>query len=196
MVNRVTPLALAAAILAGCGGGGEGGVGKTPPPVTYAEYQALDQSLRATYGGQAFTDPATLPTVGGATYTGVMTLTTGPAVGSLALGGALTLNANFGGQTISGRADTFVDQTDQAYSGRLDLTNGAIDVNADPNLAYTFSADLDGTLTGGGVSLTIDADLFGDFLGAAADSATGVVSGSVTGGGGSDFVYGDFIAAE
>ena len=193
MVNRPCAFTVPVlAFLAGCGG--DAGVGNTPPPVSYAAYAAQDAALRSAHSSLPYSDPASLPGIGSASYSGVMVLEAGTPSGPLGLSGGFDLTADFAASTISGQAGSFADDNNIAWSGSLPLTNGQIDRLANPATEYTLTADLAGTISGGGNSLTIAAALSGDFLGAGHDAVQGVISGTATGASGSDYLFGDFIA--
>ena len=87
----------------------------------------------------AFTDPTTLPTSGGATYDGLMSLEN--------LVGEMTMTADFADDAISGSVTNFIIDDDTAVLGTLDIGSGAIDRTADTDTAYTFAADLTGELS-------------------------------------------------
>lgn len=195
MVKLLLRLVLMLSLPAACGGV-TGGPVLAPNPASFAEYTATDAALRASYVSAPYADPASLPGSGSATYDGVMTLDAGLASGNLAMTGALALTAQFATSTISGHADAFRDAANRAYTGQLSLSNGVIDRGADPNSAYTFSADLAGTLSGNGATLAMTADLSGDFLDVNAQAVAGVVSGSTVSGGHRGYLYGDFVAQD
>ncbi len=190
----ISALGLAALALSGCGGATPGG--GTVPSVNYADYAAMDAAMRAAHSSLPYTDPATLPGSGTASYSGVVALTAGTPSGPLDLNGALNVTANFGTSTISGQAGSFLDTANAAYSGTLALSNGLIDRGANPATQYSVTADMGGTLTGPVGALQITAPMSGDFLGNGHSAFQGGISGTATGPGGTDFLFGSFIATQ
>ena len=186
-------LVASSVVMVACGGGEPGSTGTTPAP-TFADYAALDAQLHAAWDAQGATDPSTLPGSGSATYQGVVNLDAQLGSSNLAMSGSLQLTADFGASTIAGSANSFKDQFERAFSGTLTLSNGAIDRAANPATEDSFTADLDGTLSGAGEVLSIGSDLLGDFLGGTAGAATGVVTGLVGSSFGTGALFGDFIA--
>lgn len=187
-VLRILPLL---ATVAGCGGAEVGG---TTPPISYADYAAIDAAMRAANASSPFTDPVALPASGTAAFSGVVTLTAGTGSGPLQLSGALNAAADFSASTLTGQARGFVDGASAGYGGVLALSNGLIDRGADPATRYSVTADLAGTLSGAAGSFGIAAVLSGDFLGTGYTALRGAIAGVATGPGGADYLYGDFIA--
>ncbi|WP_386681257.1 hypothetical protein [Loktanella sp. R86503] len=171
--------------LAGCGGGG-GGDAMTPAQI--------DGQI----GGQDVSDPALLPTAGRASYDGYMraALPTGEDGARVQYLADLTLAVNFGAgfDQIRGQASGFEAQDGVPLAGRLAITDGAIYRGTDSSAAYSFDADLDGTLSGGGESYTIDASLDGEFVGQTQTAVRGLVFGDMTGPAGLDIFDGTFAA--
>ena len=181
-------------ILVACGGASEDG-GSTPP-VDYSGYQSQLTSLQTAWGGVAITDPATLPTSGFATFDGVLGLTVQKASGALHMAGALTLTSDFFNDRLGGNAANFVDEFDVVISGNLAITGGVLDRGADTSVTHTFSANIDGTLSGGGDSFLIGGDLSGDYLGLNYLGMVGVINGIATSNFGTGFMFGDFFAEQ
>jgi len=181
--------------LSGCGDGADDG-GTTRPPVDYSTYAVMDRQLHGTWDSAGFTDPATLPGSGGATYDGVLILDAQIGSGQIDLAGAVQLGVDFGSSSISGQANGFRDASEQNYLGVLSISNGSIDRSADPNISASVFMDIDGTLSGGGQNLGLSGDMSGDFLGSTAGAIVGVLSGVVTSSSGPGALFGDFIAQD
>ncbi|WP_157058904.1 hypothetical protein [Loktanella sp. 5RATIMAR09] len=94
------------------------------------------------------------------------------------------MTASFSDDTISGGADNFSDSDGETYSGRIPITNGFIFRDDDPDLA-TFEAFFDGELVYDptGDVLTVTTDMIGDFYGDQYEFVSGIVTGTVSGGG-------------
>lgn len=190
--------------LSGCGGSGGGGgsdtndpgLNQTRPPVPYAKYENQSAALHANWDAISFTDPASLPMSGHASYDGVIRMDVQKGASQVSLNGALNLSVNFRNEAISGSASGFVDQADRAYSGKLTVSNGVMDRAANPATDYTFQADLDGQLKGGGNNFDINAGLSGDFKGSQNDAVVGTVQGTATSAAGTGYLYGDFIGEQ
>ena len=159
-IQRIGGLVALCGLLAGCGGGNGG--------PTFASLdsraEALATSAEALYNLEGFSDPAALPVDGAARYDGVIA---GVILDEdLIIAGELSLIADFNGPgSISGSARNFVDDTENRYQGTLLVTNGDIFRDADPEVDFTYSADLDGTLSDTDDSYLVDGTLFGDFIG-------------------------------
>lgn len=184
--------------VAGCGGGAaeKADLNRTRPPGDFGALETEAAQLHATWDTVSFTNPATLPMSGRAQYNGVVQMDVQQGARRTSMNGDMQLNVNFANQKISGRANNFVDQSDNAYSGTLSVSNSVMDRGADPTSGFTYLTDLKGRLTGNGQTLDIDAGLSGDFRGAQPGATTGIVQGTVAGPGGAGFLYGDFIAVE
>ena len=191
-------------VLAGCGGsGGSGGTTPDPSPdptvdplLPYIDYAQMDEDLQAQHQGLAYTADANLPATGSAKYTGVMRLITELHAQPAQLAGSLSMNVDFGGGSVSGSANGFKDDLNNAFSGKLVISNGIIDRDADPDWEYRFFADIDGTLDGAGTDLVISADLYGDFHGPQGESIAGGLAGRPSGQAVGDYLYGTFAAAK
>lgn len=187
-------------VLSACGGtttnANDPGINKTRPSVTYGQYETESAALHATWDAISFTDPATLPTSGSASYAGVMHLDVEKGAGEISMNGELSLRVGFANNTVLGNARSFVDQSNVAYSGKLTVSNGVLDRGADPASEFTISGDLDGRLSGAGEVLDITTDLAGDFHGPGAGAVSGVVAGSAGSSGGNGYVFGAFIAGQ
>ncbi len=182
--------------LAGCGGAGGSGGGTGPIPPSWSAYEERQAALQAQWGSIAPTAPASLPYSGSAHYAGVLRLRAEQAVGERLMDGSLALDVSFASGTFSGSAGSFVDSSGTLMSGSLSVSGGVIDRAADLNTGYTYSANLDGTLSGPADSFQISADLSGDFRGSAWQAASGVVAGTAQSAGlANGYLFGDFIAA-
>lgn len=187
-------------ILAGCGGAGGGGSqggpgSETRPPIDYATLEAEAKLLHDSWDDISFTDPSSLPMSGSATYSGVMQLDIQNGAGEISMDGLLNMKVSFASNSITGTATNFIDENNANYSGNLALSNGMIDRDADPNIEYTLQADIGGTLTGGGKSFDISADLQGDFRGTSWKATSGGVQGSAVSSYGTGYVFGEFVAS-
>jgi hypothetical protein len=122
----------------------------------------------------AYTDPSTLPTAGGATYDGVMSLDT--------LIGVMTMTADFDDDSIGGSVTDFIDDEDNEILGTLNIDSGAGGINnsADTSSEYTFYADLTGDLSFEDDAVTVDGAILGDFTGSEYEFVEGSVIGTAT----------------
>ncbi len=182
-------------LLSACGGQDFSAPPPTTPAPTYGEYQAVSTGLHTTWDGQAFADPATLPISGNAKFSGVAALRIGTTAGERQMNGSLSLVADFSANALSGSASAFSDANGAAMAGTLAVTNGILDRAANPALAYTFNANMDGTLSGPADSFAITSDISGDFLGASYGAMAGAIAGTALGNTGSGYLFGDFVAA-
>ncbi len=183
-----------AVLLAGCGASGPGGPGApSGPQPGFGDYQATADGLHATWDPIPFTAPASLPISGGATFNGVVGLRIGTAAGERRMNGALSLTVQFSTSSLAGTAGAFSDQNGATLTGSLAITNGVLDRTANPAAGYTFSANMDGTITGPGDSFAITSDLSGDFRGAGFGAVAGAVAGSAISGSGTGYLFGSFI---
>lgn len=183
--------------MAGCGGGGAGlGDTKAPPrlPTEYEKLLSARALLDAQWAGASIFDPAGLPDTGGATYQGIANLTVAMDGSELSLAGKLTLSVNFADDAVTGSIYKVVDENEVLYSGTLVIDNGDLDRDADVLVDYTFTADIAGTLSGGGNLFEFDGDIGGDFVGDSAGAVSGAIQGLVTGAGGSGALLGSFLA--
>ena len=183
-------LALAGAALAL---GGCGSTTDTAALLSFADTEAIADAINADWGAVSYTDPASLPKTGSATYDGVMNLATAASLGIV---GEMQLMADFSGSAISGSGRNFVDPADNRYDGTLAVTNGFIDRLADPSAEFTFDADLDGTLTESGDSYAFAGFIDGDFVGPNHEAVFGEISGTVNSSSGTEFFIGGFLAEQ
>ncbi|MBU2358527.1 MAG: hypothetical protein KKB02_06290 [Alphaproteobacteria bacterium] len=183
---RVNSLILMVSLLAGCGGGGGGaGSGGLTP-------DAIDESL----GGLPISNPADLPATGRAEYGGYMRarLPTGPDGARVQYLGDLQMDVNFGAgfDQIRGRATGFEAADTHTLDGALTITNGAIYRDTNPDAAYSFDGDVDGTLSDASGRYAVDAQIEGEFLGTDQKAVSGLLFGDVTGPAGLDVFDGTF----
>lgn len=178
-------------LLSGCGGGGGGG-GNAGSSPSFASYDAQFVSLAERNQNIPFSDPASLPTTGSATYSGVLAVQSGLLVAA----GDLTLNANFGpvSNPITGSVTNIVNNENQRYSGSLAIGNSSIDRTADVNTDYTFAASLTGQLGLNGETGVVNGEILGDFLGTDQRSVAGEVFGTISNLSAADQFEGGFIA--
>lgn len=188
-------LAGAALALSSCGSTTD-----TAALLSFAETLALGDAIDADWGAEPYSDPATLPRSGSATYDGAMTLATfddGGAIVppfSLAIIGETQLTADFSGSAISGNARNFVDVDDNRYDGTLAVTDGLIDRDADLAAEFTFDALLDGTLTNSGEYYDFVGIIDGDFVGPNHEAVIGIATGDILSSTGDAFLIGVFGA--
>lgn len=138
-----------------------------------------------------YTDPATLPTSGSASYDGYI----GAFIGDeTQVVGDFDMTANFATSTIDATASNFVDQNDASYGGTLTDYSSAIDPTADTSTDFTFAIAMDGTISGPDGTSEIDVTLLGDFFGDNYSGAAGIGFGTVVGGTNTDAVGADIDA--
>ena len=176
--------------------GGETGDGGTTPPVDYSQYQSELATLQSSWLTVPATDPLTLPLSGSATFTGVLQMAIETSAGELGVAGRLDLTSSFATNTIGGTATAFVDENAVALTGSLAITGGVLNRAANTAVEYTYGANLDGTLTGGGETFVLSGDLSGDFAGTNYLATTGIVAGTAVSSFGTGYMFGSFIAAQ
>ncbi len=171
-------------LLAGCSSGGGG-------PATFDEMIATADALDAAVARLDYTDPATLQASGNVTYEGIAAA----FVADDFIAGEIALTAGFSSNTISGRIDNLTSEVQGQYAGVITIDNGEIDRTIDPEVDYTFFADVGGEIQSpGGDDLVVDGVLYGDFFGNGYSHVAGFMEGSITGPGGEDFFDGGFVA--
>nr|WP_271514125.1 hypothetical protein [Flavimaricola sp.] len=139
------------------------------------------------------TNLSQLPSEGSVHYTGAVALEDQSR--TLAIIGALSVVANFGGQqSINGLAENFTGSDNKPFRGTLYLSNGIIDpsVGAEIGTSYPVTADLTGSLTDDVRSYAIDAQIGGHFIGADYNGIAGFADGTVTSNIGQDTIAGVF----
>lgn len=126
-------------------------------------------------------NPDLLPLSGGATYDGIMVMSTDGDDGLPSdLAGDMTLRADFGDDTLSGSVDDVVTDGGDRLEGSLDIERGDIDRNIDLATTRTYTFDMDGVLTeNDGTDLRVAAEGRGDFLGEDHQRAAGNVEGLI-----------------
>ena len=155
--------------------------GGTTTPVTFAEIDTAGGELANRRADIPYTDPATLPTSGSATYDGYIGVEVASAY---VVAGEMEMTANFAGAgDLSGRVYNVVGDDGFKYGGELDLDNSILDRTADTSIEYTFDMDMTGTLNGDGEDVVVDAYLLGDFTGLGHEYIEGVAEGTITAGG-------------
>ncbi len=176
--------------LAGCSSGGGGG-----GEALSREEQA--ETLSATLAAVNVSEPADLPTTGAASYAGFMTagLPTGAGGARREYLGDLTMNVDFAAprNQVSGRADNFTAGNDR-LNGRLQITGGDLFRNTVIDENFTFTGDVDGTLSQNGRQFVIDAEIAGEFRGRNQEGVSGLLFGDVEGPEGQDIFDGTFVA--
>lgn len=176
--------------------GGDSGDGSTTPPVDHSQYQSDLATLQASWLAVPATAPSTLPYSGSATFTGILQMAIETAAGDLGVARRLSLTSSFATDTISGTATGFVDEYAVVLNGTLAITGGALNRSANTAIEITYSANLDGTLSGGGETYVLSGDLYGDFVGPSHLATTGIVAGSAISSFGTGYMFGSFIAAQ
>ena len=178
---------LAVTTLAACGGNNQ------PADLSLQEIGERGIALQETVSTIPYTDPATLPTRSSATYSGFVATGVGPDV---LVGGQLELTASFAGNGgIDGRIFNISDTDGISYRGELEIGNGEIDRGADTSVEFTFNADIDGAVRGGGQTVSVDGTLLGDFSGSNHQYVQGFIDGTATIAGETlDLIDGEFVA--
>ena len=195
-IRRHAPAAPALLLLGAVSGCGTAGPSSAPsPPLDYAAYDAQATALHTTWDSAGFTDPATLPAGGGAAFYGVMHLRMENGSTEVLANGRMRLDVSFATSSLSGSAGSFAAKSGTFYDGALQISGGALDRAATPATGYTYTANLDGTLSGGGSDFILSGDLSGDFLGPGYNAASGVLAGTTATGGANGYLFGNFIAA-
>lgn len=144
------------------------------------------------------TDPGTLPQSGGATYDGLMVLSTDGTAGLPSdMAGDMTLRADFNDDSLSGSVDNVITSNEDVLEGSLDISEGEINRGADVSTDYTYAFGMDGTLTeDDGTDLDVNATGAGDFRGSEHEVSTGtIVKGTVSSDEGASLLRGDFVIA-
>lgn len=195
-LSRHCAVCLACTGLAGCSGETTISPVATTPTIDYLEYFSHAADLHNTWDGIAVTDPATLPVGGAAQFNGVMGLRFQAASGEILMNGALQLDVNFAGDALTGNASAFSDQASNPVSGVLSITGGVLDRAAILGTEYTFSANIDGNLSGNSDSYAVSGDFYGDFRGTSADAAFGIVAVTAISSFGTGYMFGDFISEQ
>jgi len=181
--------AVAALLLAGCGGGG-GTLGQNPPQdflTAKTAYEAVEGRLAAR-SNTAYVPPFIegMPSSGTATYRGYVFADLQTPSQNTELYGQATITANFApsGGTMSGTASNFFGKdnsgAEASYAGQLTFSNGVINVDRKNDFDLNYS----GTLTGNGDTVVLSGKIDGDFKGDpirgiyGTDTMTGTVNGT------------------
>jgi hypothetical protein len=169
--------------LAACGESSDDGDGEEGE--RFDEIEARSDGLLNEVQDLSYTDPASLPTTGAATYEGVVGLDfeaiPGETLQGYDMAGDLEMTVNFAGagDRITGTADGFVGIDGEEFDGALIIDDGSLDRDADVESEYTFGADMAGELTGeDGTGWIVDTGLQGDFAGEDHSHAFGDVAGT------------------
>jgi hypothetical protein len=125
-----------------------------------------------------------------------MNMTAQSTTGSRDMSGAVTLSTVFSANSLSGNASNFMDDKNSAMSGTLTITGGILDRGVDTSVSPVFSANIDGTLSGGGDNFQINGDLAGSFLGSSNLGVSGIISGFATSAFGTGYLFGFFLAEQ
>lgn len=170
MKTKALLLLTTAGFLAACGGSSTSSSG-----AGFAELGLKGANLVADWGDAAATPIGSMPT-GTFNYSGVAGFNYGNFSNSYIASNAeavadVNLQANFSSNTITGRITNFVDYTDTAGAGAIDLRNGVITGNG-------FSADATGTVTYLGTPLVAQGQIAGAFVGPNADALLGRIDGT------------------
>lgn len=181
-------LLIVTAALAGCGSASGtdsplGGGGQ--PRQSYTELVSDFSQIDAKFDRgniAAMSDPADLPTSGGALYTGVLGANIPDGTGGeTSLIGQMSLTANFQDSAISGNVQNFVDENEATYTGQLTITEGVIRRDTVLEDSYTFLADLDGNLNSASAgAVSFDTVMLGDFYGNNEEFVGGNLRGDIT----------------
>ncbi|MBD3805268.1 MAG: hypothetical protein IE919_18820 [Thioclava sp.] len=211
MTTKITFIALAAAAatLSACGGGGTS-VNTAP---TYLDLVTRAEAASAGIidlqsGTITGTERTDLPDSGTATYSGYVggDVQGGRLIGELSLTASL---ASGDSGTVTGSATNFQHENNGAYTGTLQMTNGAIHPGGTTSDPDTFTGDLTGDLVNGGTTYDTNLGLDGSFFGGDDGDPTvptdptlptavaGIVDGALTETGvGTDFLTGAFVATQ
>jgi hypothetical protein len=135
----------------------------------YLALQAETLALRDATEFLTVTDAVDLPNTGSATYEGTALIALDAPTGGVAseLIGDASIVADFEAATVSGQADGFYGTVNggdvAAFEGTIFVSQGTIDSSNVGNDQIT--ADVNGTLSGGGDTLVVDGAVAGNFLG-------------------------------
>ncbi len=166
---------LSAFVIAGCEESSSAGI-----DTSYDDLVDQFVALGDTVDALETLDPTEVPTVGSASYSGVLVFE-GPDDGldTNFLAGDMSMTADFANSEVSGSAGNFVNADDEEYSGSLTVSNGTIFNDVVLEDFYTYSADIAGSLSGADNEVDVDGELGGDFFGDDAEYAGGVIEGTL-----------------
>ena len=91
------------------------------------------------------------------------------------------------------RGEFNIDDGNNKIAGTIDIENGVIDRTANTSFEFTYSADINGTLTQDGDSSVFDGVLDGDYTGTSYQYAEGFLEGTATTNGDVDNFIGAFV---
>lgn len=179
-------------LMSACGGGGDGDDAVAP------DRFAVAKRLESRLAEQDVTAPSSLPANGRAFYSGFMRagLPTGAGGARVEYLGDLDMDVNFGASRdeIAGTATGFQTGAGDRLTGKLTLSGGDLFRDTDPDENYTFTGDVDGTLSRGAKNYRIDAEIEGEFKGPDQTGVSGLLFGDVRGPAGLDVFDGSFAA--
>jgi len=180
-IMNFSALAIAALAVSACSSSNSGG------SRSFDQLAEEGQALITKYENEDVTPTSNVPTAGNATYNGVAAFGTTQSfdVQNAEALAAVSLEADFAANSISGTIDNFVDFDGERAPGSVAVTNGTIAGNA-------IEADLSGDLTIEGTSIAVGGDLAGNFVGANAEAIIGDIEADLTGPGGSETIFGVF----
>ncbi len=146
---RMVKLAVAATALAGlaaCGGGSTGG-----GALSFQQIANRADPLITRFENVSSTPIRNVPTSGSANYSGIMAAEADVGGEVTALAGLANMRVGFGSNTLSGSITNIVNDANQRYPGRLNMTNGTIDRSGGNSLfpgEVVMETDVTGRLTG------------------------------------------------
>jgi len=171
-------------MLAACGGSSNSNDLVSDRPGHFENGLAeLEDELAQQVTIQYFSDPADVLLSGSAVFNGVVSgLVSGEDIQPISIFGDLMIETDFsnGSQSITGSADDFVTSDGDPLSGQLQIIDGTLDDQVNPNADHTVSADLVGTIVSDDDGeLEFSLNLEGDFYGADATLIAGGANGIV-----------------
>ncbi|MEY1555084.1 hypothetical protein AB3Y40_05565 [Yoonia sp. R2331] len=146
---RMVKLAVAATALAGlaaCGGGSTGS-----GALSFQQIGNRADPLITRFENVSSTPIRNVPTSGSANYSGIMAAEADVGGEVTALAGLANMRVGFGSNTLSGSITNIVNDANQRYPGRLNMTNGTIDRSGGNSLfpgEVVMETDVTGRLTG------------------------------------------------
>ena len=155
----MTSAVLAASALAGC----DSTTTLTSAEQDYNEAAMAYNDMRSDVLALPLSTSADMPNRGTATYSGYSTLLMDTPTADTALVGDARIVANFDADSLTGDLTNFVGSVNggesQAFNGSIALRNGEIGATT----ASRLTADVNGSLSGGGNTVSINGDVAGDF---------------------------------
>lgn len=190
-------LPLTLGLLAGCSGSSDD---SEDGPTGFDAVEARADRLVNEIQDLGYTDPASLPTSGAATYEGVVGLDLASVPNETLQGqdvaGDLELTVNFAsaGDQVTGTASDFVGVDDADWDGTLIIDDGSLDRSAEPGAEPVFTAEMAGVITSeDGTDWTVDTGLTGSFAGDDHSHVLGTVDGSACAASDCTVVDGGFV---